>query len=44
MKKKTNMMNWAKEIFPYHRSLTGEGTLKTLFFIQKEINLLKNSN
>ena len=38
MKKKTNMMSWAKEIFSYHRSLTGEGTLKTLFFIKKRIN------
>ena len=32
------MMNWAKEIFPYHRSLTGIGTLKTLLFIKKKIN------
>lgn len=38
MKKKINMMNWAKEIFPYHRSLTGTGTLKTLLFIKKKIN------
>lgn len=38
MKKKANMMNWAKEIFPYHRSLTGAGTLKTLLFIKKKIN------
>ena len=36
MKKKINMMNWAKEIFPYHRSLTGIGTLKTLLFIKKK--------
>ena len=38
MKKKINMMNWAKEIFPYHRSLTGIGALKTLLFIKKKIN------
>ena len=32
------MMSWAKEIFNYHRSLTGEGTLKTLLFIKKKID------
>ena len=38
------MINWIKKIFYYNRSLTGEGTLKTLQFFQKinpEFNIIK---
>ena len=29
------MINWLKKLFPLNRSLTGEGTLKTLKFFKK---------
>lgn len=38
------MIKWAKEIFPYCRSLTGEGTRKTLRFfknLNKEFKIIK---
>jgi len=39
-----NIYNFGKKIFPYTRSLTGEGTLKTLKEIQKIIPDLKINN
>ncbi len=39
-----NIYNFGKKIFPYPRSLTGEGTLKTLKEIQKIIPNLKINN
>ena len=36
--------SWAKLLFPYNRSLTGDGNLKTFKFIKtklKNLNLLK---
>lgn len=32
------MMEWAKIIFPYNRSITGHGVRQTIKFIQKKIN------
>tara|TARA_A100001011_G_C14268003_1_gene825632 strand:- start:650 stop:1939 length:1290 start_codon:yes stop_codon:yes gene_type:complete len=36
--------NWAKKIFYYNRSITGEGTVKTIKFIQKKLPNLKLKN
>lgn len=38
---KYNLYRFSKIIFPYHRSLTGNGTLKTLKFLKKYNNSLK---
>ena len=39
MKKKLFKFNiWSKDLFPLNRSLTGEGNLKTLNYIKKNIN------
>ena len=35
------LYGWAKEIYPIHRSLTGEGNRKTLNFIKDKIPGLK---
>ena len=35
------LYNWAKDIYPIHRSLTGEGVRKTLSYIKKIIPNLK---
>ena len=32
------MMKWAKDIFPYNRSLSGDGVRKTIKYIQKNDN------
>ena len=29
------MLKWAKDLFPIHRSITGEGTRKTLSYFEK---------
>lgn len=36
-----NMIKWAKDLFPYPRSLTGFGNRKTLQYIQKVIGKIK---
>ena len=33
-----NMMKWAKDIFPYNRSLSGDGVRKTIKYIQNNVN------
>ena len=35
------MMNWAKTLWPYNRSLTGKGNIKTLNFLNKILKNLK---
>ena len=40
-KKKNELFQWAKDLFPIHRSLTGNGNRKTLLYIKKKINNLK---
>lgn len=35
MKKKFKMMNWAKDLFPICRSLTGKGNVETLNYLKK---------
>ena len=37
----SKIYKWAKQIFPYNRSITGEGTLKTLKFIKNKLKSLK---
>ena len=32
------MMKWAKDIFPYNRSLSGDGVRKTIKYIQENVN------
>ena len=32
---KYKMLKWAKDLFPIHRSITGEGTRKTLSYFEK---------
>ena len=34
---KNNMYQWAKELFPINRSITGDGVRKTLRYIKNEI-------
>ena len=34
-KKKLSMFSWAKELFPYCRSITGEGIRKSLSYFEK---------
>lgn len=36
--KSTNMMTWAKILFPINRSITGEGLRKTIKFIKEKVN------
>ena len=36
------MMNWAKTLWPYNRSLTGKGNIKTLNFLNKILKKLEN--
>jgi len=33
-----SMMKWAKDIFPYNRSLSGDGVRKTIKYIQENVN------
>jgi aminopeptidase-like protein len=37
-KKKIHMMKWAKDLFPFCRSLTGQGNLNTFNYIIKNVN------
>ena len=37
----SKMMNWAKDIFPYNRSITGEGVRSTLNYFKKFLPGLK---
>ena len=32
---KSKMLNWAKDLFPIYRSITGNGTRKTLSYFEK---------
>ena len=44
---KKNLYNFCKIIFPYHRSLTGEGTFKTLKFLKnynEDLNIIKTKS
>ena len=38
---KNNMYQWAKELFPINRSITGDGVRKTLRYIKNEIPKIK---
>jgi aminopeptidase-like protein len=37
-KKKNKMMKWAEDLFPFCRSLTGQGNVKTFQYIKSKIN------
>ena len=38
MSKNIEFMRWAKELFPFNRSITGEGVRRTFNYIKKNIN------
>ena len=38
---KNSMYFWAKELFPFNRSITGKGVRKTLQYIKKKVPELK---
>ena len=35
------IFKWAKDLFPFHRSITGKGTEKTLSYLNNVIGNLK---